>query len=450
MAKLIDPDDVIVGTNLTVNTTLKTIALNVGGSLIAKDGVTLQALYSKCINLWTTDPYNRYPFPFYTIDARSGQFQVGTDGSTYNGWTFADDSTRQMVRDAGWSEYSNAGVLNRQYVGVVALASGFSSGAQFYYQRASGGSAVNFTFTDAPNEGIQVFGDSTNGNFDNRTYFKMFCREYNYTYDDAVLGDIGETATGAFKISLPISVSSDLKIQDNDSEMTNAPYTNIDITYYGTSQNRTIGGTQYPFRIIIDGNSASLEEVYTKIQYLLRQNTDIDEGAGTVTGKTANSLCYFVGDTLYTTQGVYIDNLLNVDSNRIVFTDYNNVQRTNPFTSAGTITANSFLVGAGSYYRMYFTSLPGASNDYGESGAITVKDASTSDITGTISSNSIPFNFDYDNNVQGGRTSGTEATVTIVAGRPGYAKPVVATGIVSRSKTISIALVAEADRAYIS
>jgi hypothetical protein len=212
----------------------------------------------------------------------------------------------------------------------------------------------------------------------------------------------------------------------------------------------TIGGTQYPFRIIIDGNSASLEEVYTKIQYLLRQNTDIDEGAGTVTGKTANSLCYFVGDTLYTTQGVYIDNLLNVDSNRIVFTDYNNVQRTNPFTSAGTITANSFLVGAGSYYRMYFTSLPGASNDYGESGAITVKDASTSDITGTISSNSIPFNFDYDNNVQGGRTSGTEATVTIVAGRPGYAKPVVATGIVSRSKTISIALVAEADRAYIS
>ena len=100
-----------------------------------------------------------------------------------------------MFRDGGWSEYSNAGVLNRQYVGIVALASGFPSGAQFYYQRASSGSAANITFTDAPNEGIQVFGDASNGNFDDRTYFKLFCREYNYTYDDAVLGDVGETGT---------------------------------------------------------------------------------------------------------------------------------------------------------------------------------------------------------------------------------------------------------------
>lgn len=101
---------------------------------------------------------------------------------------------------------------------------------------------MNFTFTDAPNEGIQVFGDATNGNFDNRTYFKIFCREPNYTYDDAILSDVGETGTGAFKIALPLSVASDLKIQANDATVAStSPYTAIDVEYFGTDQNKTIG-----------------------------------------------------------------------------------------------------------------------------------------------------------------------------------------------------------------
>jgi len=355
-----------------------------------------------------------------------------------------------MLRDGGWSEYAANGDLSRQYVGLVALASGFPAGAQFYYQKTNGGAAANFTFTDAPNEGIQVLGDATNGNFDSRTFFKVFCREYNYTYDDAVLGDVGETATGAFKVALPISVGSDLKITDNDAAMTGAPYSSITATYYGSDQNRTIGGGSYPFRVIIDGASATLEQIYTKIQYLLRQVTDIDSGAGTVTGKIANSLCYFVGDTLYTTQGVFIENLLSADVNRVVFLDQNSVQRQFPYTAAGTLSFNAVLQGGGSYYRMYFTTLPGASNDYGEASAITVNDNAVAPIAGTISSGSIAFTFDYDGNVQGGRTAGTDAAVTVVAGRPGFAKPVVATGTLSRSKGISLSLVAEQDRAYIN
>lgn len=84
--------------------------------------------------------------------------------------------------------------------------------------------------------------------------------------------------------------------------MTNAPYDAIDVTYFGSDQNKTIGAGSYPFRVVIDGNNATLEQIYTKIQYLLRQDSDIDAGAGTVNGKTASELLYFVGDTLYTTQ----------------------------------------------------------------------------------------------------------------------------------------------------
>lgn len=453
MAKIIDGDDLNVGTEITIDTAAKTFTLVAAGNLVAKDGVTLQALYSKFIKLWETASYNKYPFPMYAIDALSGQFQFGTDGGSYNGWKPATDATRQMLRDGGWSEYSAAGVLNRQYVGLVALASGFPAGAQFYYQRASGGAAANFTFTDAPNEGIQVYGDATNGNFDDRTFFKIFCREYNYTYDDATLTDVGLSATGAFKVSLPVAVGSDLKITANDAAMTGAPYDLVDITYYGVDQNKTIGGGSYPFRKIIDGNNATLEQIYTKIQYLLRQNSDIDAGAGSVTGKTEGQLCYFVGDTLYTTQGVFIENIQANDLNRVVFLDQNSVQRTYPYASAGTLNFNSFLTQGGTgYYRMYFTNDDAGDNvgnDYGTANAITVNDKDSVPIAGTISAGTIAFTYDYDANVQRGAASaGDDAPITIVAGNKGVAKPVVATGTISRSKGISISLVAEQDRAY--
>jgi hypothetical protein len=448
MAKIVDPDLLIVGTNLTVDTSAKTIALNVAGSLIAKDGVTVQALYSKMIELWNSATYNKFPFPMYAIDALSGQFQFGTDGATFSGWKPANDSTRQMLRDGGWSEFSAAGALQRQYAGIVGLGA-VSAGAQLYYQRDAADAPTNFTFTDQCNEGIQVYGDATNGNFDKRSYFKAFVREYAKKYKDSVLADTGKTASGAYIVNVLLSNEDDLKIQANDAAMSGAPYSGITVEFFGVNQNRSIGGSNYPFRIIINGNNATLEQIYTKVQYLLRQNSDIDSGAGTVNGKTAAALLAFSGDTLQTSLGVFIDNILPADSNRIVFKDQNGVDRTNPFTASGTLTFNAPLVGAGGYYRMYYTAPAGATNDYGESGAITVDNASNVAIQGAIGAASIAFDFDYDGDADGG-TAGTDKGVTIVAGRPGFAKPVVATGTLSRSKGLSFALVAEADRAYLN
>lgn len=453
MAKLTSKSQLVVGTNLVINETAKTIQLlaSADGSttngLIAKDGVTWQALYSKLVDLWATSTYQDSPFPAYAIDALSGQFQIGTDGSTFQGWTFNADATRQMLRDGGWSEFSAAGVLQRQYVGIVGLGS-VSSGAQLYYQRASTDAPTNFTFDDQCNEGIQVYGDASNGNFDKRTYFKGFVREYGKKYKDSVLADTGKTSTGANIVNLLLSNEDDLKIQAVDGDMTTAPYDGITVTYYGSDQNKTIGGGSYPFRVVINGNNATLEQIYTKVQYLLRQDIDIDSGAGTVNGKTAAALLGFVGDTLQTTTGVFVENLQSADSNRIEFKDQNGVTRTYPYTAAGTITFNSVLVGAGSSYRLMFSAPPGAGNDYGESGAITVNDASGTPITGTISSGQIAFTFDYDGNVQGGFTAGTDRAVTLIGVKPGTGKFAVATGTLTRSKAISLSLVAEQDRVY--
>ena len=447
MAKLTNRSQLVVGTNLIIDETARTIQLVAAGNLDAKSGCTWQALYSKLVDLWNTPTYQDSPFPVYSIDALSGQFQIGTDGSTFSGWSFESDTTRQMLRDGGWSEFSSSGILLRQYVGIVGLGT-VSAGSQLYYQRAPTDAPTNFTFADQCNEGIQIYGNIDNGNFDKREYFKGFVREYGKKYKDSVLSDTGKSATGANIVNLLLSNEDDLKIQAVDEQMTSAPYSNITVTYYNSDQMRTIGGSSYPFRVIIDGNNATLEQIYTKVQYLLRQDSDIDSGAGTVIGKTAAALLAFLGDTLQTTQGVFVENLLAADSNRIEFKDQNNATRTYPYTAAGTISFNAALVGPGSSFRLMYTSPPGTGNNYGESGAITVNDASNNPITGTISSGTISFTFDYDGNNQGGFSAGTDRAVTLIGVRPGYGKFSVATGTLTRSKTISLSLVAEAERAY--
>ena len=459
MAKITSKSQLNVGTEIVIDETNKTIELVAAGNLIAKDGVTLQAVYSKLVDLWATSGYQDSPFPMYAIDALSGQFQIGTDGATYSGWTWKDDSSRNMLRDGGWSEYSSGGVLQQQFAGFIGLGSITpATTVQPYYHLATTDAPTNFPFTDQFNVGIKVYGDATHGNFDKRTYAKTFVREYGKKFKSSVLADTGATGTGANKVNFLISNEDDLKITTllgsnqatGDAEMANAPYNGITIAFYTTNQSRTIAGVARNFKIIIEGNGGTLEQIYAKVQYLLRQNSNSNTGgdAGTVTGKTASDLLTFVGDTLVTSQSVFIDDVLSADSNRVEFYDDSNTKRTNLYTAAGTMEFNSVLQGAGSSYRLMFTSPPGAGNDYGEAGAITVNNAAGTPITGTISSGSIAFDYDYDGNTQGGYAGGEDRPVTLIGIRPGYGKFAVATGTLTRSKSIKLSLVAEQDRVY--
>lgn len=458
MAKLTSKSQLTEGVNIVINEPARTIQLLAAGGLVFKDGVTMQAVYSFLVDAWATPTKQDSPFPFYALDNLSGQYQVGTDGSTFNGWTFADTSTRNAIRDAGWSEYSAAGVLQKQYSGFVGLGSVTPiTTVQPYYHLAPTDAAVNFPFTDQFNIGIQVYGDASNGNFDKRAYAKAYVREYGKKFKSSVLADTGATATGAYKVNFLVSNEDDLKITallgstqaTADAAMTGAPYNGITVAYYSVNQTRTISGVSRNFKIIIEGNGGTLEQIYAKVQYLLRQSTDINTGgtAGSKPGKIQDELLKFVGDTLVTSQSVYIDDVLSADSNRVEFYDDSNTLRTNPYTSAGTLSFNPVLVGAGSSYRLMYSAPTGAGNDYGEAGAITVNDATGTPITGSISSSSIAFTFDYDNDIAGG-TAGTDKAVTLIGVRPGSGKFAAATGTLSRSKGISLSLVAESDRVY--
>jgi hypothetical protein len=398
MAKIIDPTDLNVGTELTINTGTKVITLNVAGNLVAKDGVTLQALYSKLEDLWTSSTYNNHPFPMYAIDFRSGQFYFGYDGVSYNGWVLANDTVRSYIRDAGWREYLSDGTLDREYFGVVSLGS-LNSGAQPYYQKVAAGSATNFTYTDEVNEPVMVFED---GGIDNRALFKLYAREYGYRYADQDLTDLGESASGPFKLSFPLANSVDPNIQNNDAYVAaNAPYTGITATWLvgnnfdttntspyvvddvvqdgagrwyictgnGTADStdyanlgamagagtatfssytgeREIDGDYYAFNIIVDGNAATKEQIHTKLQYLLRQSGDIDSGAGTHLGKVTDVLDTITAGVLTTTTGVYIDDTQTADSAFLVYTDVGGVERSIPVVTNQSVTVTGPVAGS--------------------------------------------------------------------------------------------------------
>lgn len=438
MAKISDPDFLIRNTEIVFDFTVpsaKTIQLLIAGNL-SNDGVTLQAVYSKCKELWkSASDLIRIPFPFDAI--------TPTQFDLVNDWNWKDATTRGLIRDAGWSVRDNSGNATEEWAGIISLGT-VGSTDQIYYQQAANGAAQNFILTNAVNQAIQIRKTGT-GAFDYRGYLKLFVREQGKTYSQATLVDIGVVAMTYQTYAFPVSNGQDLKVSASDATIASAsPYTGMSITYYATPQSRTIGASSYNFDIVINGNNATAEQIYEFVQYRLRQNSDIDAGTGTVTGKTANSLLRFLGDRLITSNGVYIDNYNVADTNRIEFYDTTGNSRTFPYKAAGTIVFNDNLkADTNAVYRVFFA------NGYGAATAITVNDADGNPIAGNINgASSISFSFDYDGNTQGGRTPGTDAPVVAVALGLGKAQYVKAEATIGRSTANVINLVSSLERNY--
>lgn len=449
-----------------INTAAKTIKLVKTGDL-SDDGVTLKCLYSFLKEEWKNDPNGKnlaaFPFPMDPLTDESFEFK--------DGWDFNADASRYLIRTAGWAVKNTSGATTQMWAGIVGLGS-IEANDQLYFNQGVG--ATNFQLTGQVNQAVQIFRDDDGdgitaeaSDFDRRTTFSMFVREQAQVFGKASLSDIGVVSMGPQAYRFPIGTGSDLKVTTSDTGIKIsgtgfpadvAPYSGMTITYYATPQSKAVGASNYNFGIVIDGNGQPLQKVYEFVQYALRQSVDIDNGAQTVIGRTADPLLRYVGDTLYTTTaanpagggtGVYVEDFSSNDVNSIVLVDNTGAQRTFPYTASLTINFNDNLVNdPASEYWVYFSTLPGATNDWGEPNAVIVDDASGVDMAGPITGASITKTFDYDGNVQGGRAAGTDAAITVVAIGLTTGQYVRATGTIQRSTSNTITLVAPLERNF--
>jgi hypothetical protein len=475
---------------ITINTSTKTITITPGSGTLpaAADGVTGQALYSALKLLWkNSSTYIKFPFPMEAITPEQFEF--------INGWVLADDTTRKALRTCGWAERGSAGTsIIRKYMGIVSLGT-LGSTDQPYYQWNTG-SKVDFDFPGVINEGIQIFGDSSNGNFDysdGGDTLKLFCREQGKLYASSNNTAIGATTLNYITYRFPLSNSDDLNIAAyaTDAAIASAPtvstatwsggvltintsaahnftagvrvrisgasntayngvytvataptgtqftvakasdpgawgtgslasiYASITVEYFSVDQPYDVSGdaVNENYRYIITDSStlATTAEIYQKIQYQLRQNIDIDTGAGSVIGATADSLLTFVGSTLVGSRGVYISGLNSNFLNSVQFYDFTtNTLREYPFIASGVINFGA-NAGTGDFkYWMFYSDLTGTA-DYGSTDAVLVKDKDGNDITGTYTGSAVSWNFKYDSETAGGlRTAGQNAPVVVV------------------------------------
>ncbi len=450
MAKIIDPDYLVRGVNLYFNTGSKasgskTIQLTLSSSM-SYDGTTLQAVYSKCKELWKSqEDLVKFPFPLVAITEK--KFDL------VNSWDWEDTTTKTLIRDGGWALKDTANASLEEWMGVITLGT-LGANDQVYYQQTGSGAAVDAVFTGSLNEAVKIYGGTAYGDYDYRDYFKIFTREYAKTYGQADLSTIGETVITYQTYGFPLSNATDVKITHEDPTVaTGSNYTGITISYLTASVPKTIGANTYEFDIIIDGNNKTKEQIYERIQWMLRQNYNINsasisESIGDVVGKTADEVLNFVGDTLYTQQGVFIDNILATDINFYVFRDTGSFQHSYPYVAAGTINFSDTLrLDPSGSFKMFYTTVP--SGSYGSSSAIIVNDKDGFPITGSTSgSTAYTFTYDYDFNAQGGRIPQTDAAVTVVAIGLANAQYISTVGTIARTNANVFTLVSALERNY--
>lgn len=200
-------------------------------------------------------------------------------------------------------------------------------------------------------------------------------------------------------------------------------WTGITVDYYTTPQtgfdvDANLTDEDYSIIIRDESTVATNQQIYEKIQYLLRQNTNINNNgdAGSKTGKLEAALLAFIGDTLKTgvswatagDDGVVIDGLASANKALIEVVADDGVSYFYPKIASGIIQFGSNAVSGDTKYVMFFTS------NYGTGTAEIVDDNSGVDITGTYAGSDIPFDFAYTKNTQDGRTADTPANITLI------------------------------------
>lgn len=230
----------------------------------------------------------------------------------------------------------------------------------------------------------------------------------------------GEVAMGLFDfVGADLVTRPGVLIRDFDTNDTNnIKFNDITVDGGGLDQDAVpVSSTQrtYPFvaagSLVFSDNLVAEPDVDTLykmfFQYTTR-DTGTDIAVTSSSGATATLTSSSTDFTTHFTNGDYIE-----------ISGFSNSENNGIFQANGAVTSNSMPIRKVNGEDLTDeTSGPSVNLDaapYDSPDAVVVNDNGGSPITGQITAKSIAFDFDYDNNNQGGRTAGTDAPVAVIA-----------------------------------
>lgn len=218
----------------------------------------------------------------------AGTFKFGGSYDFVFGRTPANDTVRKLFRASGWRELTGS-VVNRIYFGPEGLGD-IEATSIPSYQTSQYASSADFTKLGNINEAFQVFGDATNGNFDNTLsshYFSIRTYANNYDRIDTQ-GTLGKPELGGYSTGAALSESSHLT-----TSTTTHPFASVapDDTLAETSQTIDFTSTE-----VVLNNATAADNNWVTLGYGV-------DSSFVITGSTSagNNTTYVISSITTTT-----------------------------------------------------------------------------------------------------------------------------------------------------
>jgi hypothetical protein len=136
----------------------------------------------------------------------------------------------------------------------------------------------------------------------------------------------------------------------------------------------------------------------------------------------------------------------------LTISGFTNAQNNGRWTVTGSVTGTSAALtkqdGLSPVNETAGNSVTVDENSFGTDGAIIVDNNAGTDISGQVSVATVPFDFDYDNNIQGGRTAATDAPISIVASGLNDSQWVLVTGTITRTTGLNFNITSQDELNY--
>lgn len=295
------------------------------------DGLKLEALYAFETRIRRLNPTRR-PFARFT----HAKFRDGGAFSFVNGRAPLNDATRNMHRGSGWDE-KTGDTINRIYFNVKGLGQ-IDSASNVYYQTSQFGTAVDYSKAGNVDQAIQVYGDASNGDFDNRfSSHYLSVRTYGNNYDRIdTSGTLGISKLGGFSTGAALNEDSHLTTSEATYPLADvytspiSPWDQMSLEKLATPSVQTgFAGPDGSFTWVVRNPAGgSLNQVIAFLDAVAQADAVVTTGEALLNGKQYNTWYKYSPTGKITpvsgegnTLGVFIEGLSGTDLLRLEYVD---------------------------------------------------------------------------------------------------------------------------------